>query len=325
MKTSKKQLMKKIWCASLLFAISGFVSSAFAQGAEKRPNITWLVGFPPGGSVDAITRSVAQQLSTLSGQAVVVENRPGASGSLALQQAAKSAPDGNTLVTVPGPVLQPTPVPEVGKELRAVSMMAQGPMVLVAPAATAPADFQSLIKAMKASPNKWSFATSGNGTSQHLAGELFNQMAGTQALHVPYKGGGQAITDVVGGQVPLAMLGASPVLPHIQSGKLKAFAVTTSERLPQLPDVPTFKEHGLAGYEASQWFAVAVPAGTSAARVRQLNEWIATALETTVVKDLIAKSGNFRGSGSPQTVESYLITDGEKWQALGNKIKIKFD
>ena len=308
-----------------MLAMSGFVSYAFAQGADKRPNMTWLVGFPPGGTVDVITRGVAQQLSNLSGQVVVVENRPGASGALALQQAAKSVPDGNTLITIPGPLLQPTPVPEVGRELRAVAMMAYGPMVLVSPAAGAPADFQSLIKAMKAMPSRWSFATSGNGTSQHLAGELLNQMAGTQAVHVPYKGGGQAISDVVGGQVPLAVLGASPVLPHIQAGKLKAYAVTSSQRLPQLPEVPTLNELGLTGYEASQWFAVAVPAGTPMTRVRQLNEWIAAAVETPAVKELISKSGNFRGSGSPQSVESFLMMDGEKWQSLATKINLKFD
>lgn len=325
MKTSANQLLRQIWCFTLVFAFGGFISNAFAQSTEKRSNITWLVGFPPGGTVDAITRGVAQQLSKLSGQAVVVENRPGASGALALQQAAKSAPDGNTLITIPGPVLHPTPVPEIGKELHAVAMLAQGPMVLVSPIANAPPDFQSLIKAMKAMPNKWSFATSGNGTSQHLAGELFNQMAGTQAIHVPYKGGGQAISDVVGGQVPLAVLGASPVLPHIQAGKLKAFAVTTSERLPQLPEVPTLGELGLTGYEASQWFAVAVPAATSMVRVQQLNEWISAALETPALKELISKSGNVRGSGSPQSVESFLIKDGGKWQSLATKIKLKFD
>lgn len=275
--------------------------------------------------MDAITRGVALQLSRLSGQSVVVENRPGASGALALQQVAKAPLDGNTLITIPGPLLHPNPVPQVGKELHAVAMMAQGPMVLVAPVATAPADFPSLVKAIKANPKSWSFATSGNGTSQHLAGELFNQMAGTQAVHVPYKGGGQAITDVLGGQVPLAVLGASPVLPHIQSGKLKAYAVTTRERLDLLPDVPSLRELGLTGYEASQWFAVAVPTGTPAARVQQLNEWITAALDTPAVKELIRNSGNVRGAGAPAAVEAFLIKDGERWQALATKLQIRLD
>jgi tripartite-type tricarboxylate transporter receptor subunit TctC len=323
--TSHLSTWRRLCLVALSVTLVGALSPVSAQGSDTRATITWLVGFPPGGTADAITRGVAQQLTRLSGQTVVVENRPGASGALALQQAAKSAADGNTLITIPGPLLYPNAVPEVGKELHAVAMMALGPMVLVAPSTTAPADFASLLKAMKAAPQQWSFATSGNGTSQHLAGELFNQMAGTQAIHVPYKGGGQAIADVVGAQVPLAVLGASPVLPHIQSGKLKAFAVTTSERLSLLPEVPTFRELGLKGYEASQWFAVAMPATTPTARIQQLNEWINTALDTPAVKELVSKSGNVRGNGSPQSVESFLIKDGEKWNSLAAKIKLKFE
>lgn len=298
-------------------------AALIANTAHAADNITWLVGFAPGGTADVLTRSIAQQLSKLSGQNVVVENHPGASGALALQQAAKAAPDGNTLITVPGPLLHANPVPEVGKELRAVAMLAQGPMVLVAPASSAPADFAALVKAMKTNPKAWSYGSSGNGTSQHLAGELMNQMAGTQAVHVPYRGGGQAITDVVGGQIPLAMLGASPVLPHIQSGKLKALAVTSSKRLDQLPQVPTMQEAGLAGYSASQWFSVAVPAKTPDARVQQLNAWLATALEAPAVQEVIRGSGNVKGSGSAKDVEDFLRQDTETWKKLAAQTKMQ--
>lgn len=293
--------------------------------AHAAENIVWLVGFPPGGTADVLTRSIAQQLSRLSGHNVVVDNRPGASGAIALQQAAKAASDGNTLITVPGPLLHANPVPEMGKELRAVAMLAQGPMVLVAPAGSAPADFAALVKAMKAAPKDWSYATSGNGTSQHLAGELMNQMAGTQAVHVPYRGGGQAITDVVGGQVPLAMLGASPVLPHIQSGKLKALAVTSSKRLELLPQVPTFQEAGLKGYEATQWFSVAVPAQTSNARVQQLNAWLLAALDTPAVQEVIRSSGNVKGIGSAEEVEMFLRKDTETWKRLAAQSKMQLN
>ena len=307
---------------ALIVATSAAIVSPMVQAAD---NIVWLVGFPPGGTADVLTRTVAQQLSRLSGQNVVVDNRPGASGAIALQQAAKSSPDGNTLITVPGPLLHATPVPEVGKELRAVAMLAQGPMVLVAPASAAPADFAALVKAMRAAPKDWSYGTSGNGTSQHLAGELMNQMAGTQAVHVPYRGGGQAITDVVGGQVPLAVLGASPVLPHIQSGKLKALAVTSSKRLDQLPQVPTFQEAGLAGYEATQWFSVAVPSQTSDARVRQLNAWITAALEATAVQEVLRTSGNVKGTGSAQEVDAFLRKDTETWKRLAAQAKMQLN
>lgn len=310
--------------AILSLAVAAGVS-LLTPTTHAADNITWLVGFAPGGTADVLSRSIAQQLSKLSGQNVVVENRPGASGAIALQQAAKAAPDGNTLITVPGPLLHATPVPEVGKELRAVAMLAQGPMVLVAPVSSAPADFAALVKAMKANPKNWSYGSSGNGTSQHLAGELMNQMAGTQAIHVPYRGGGQAITDVVGGQIPLAMLGASPVLPHVQSGKLKALAVTSSKRLEQLPQVPTMQEAGLAGYSATQWFSVAAPAKTPDARVQQLNAWLATALEAPAVQEVIRGSGNVKGAGSAKEVEDFLRQDTETWKKLAEQTKMQLN
>lgn len=310
---------------ALLAIAATALLSPMALANDNKGTITWLVGFPPGGTADVLTRSVAQQLGRLSGQNVVVDNRPGASGAIALQQAAKAAPDGNTLITIPGPLLHANPVPEIGKELRAVALLAQGPMVLVAPTASAPADFAALVKAMKVAPKDWSYGSSGNGTSQHLAGELMNQMAGTQAVHVPYRGGGQAITDVVGGQVPLAMLGASPVLPHIQSGKLKALAVTSGKRLDMLPQVPTMQEAGLPGYEATQWFSVAVPAQTPDTRVRQLNTWLATALETVAVQEVIRSSGNVKGSGSAQEVEQFLRKDTENWKQLAAKTRMQLN
>lgn len=293
--------------------------------AHAADNITWLVGFAPGGTADVLTRSIAQQLSKLSGQNVVVDNRPGASGAIALQQAAKASPDGNTLITVPGPLLHATTVPEVGKELRAVAMLAQGPMVLVAPVSSAPADFAALVKAMKAAPRSWSYGSSGNGTSQHLAGELMNRMAGTQAVHVPYRGGGPAITDVLGGHIPLAMLGASPVLPHVHSGKLKALAVTSSKRLDQLPEVPTMQEAGLAGYVATQWFSVAVPAQTPDARVQQLNTWLSMALEAPAVQEVIRNSGNVKGTGSAREVEDFLRKDTDNWKRLAEQTKMQLN
>ncbi|WP_275936445.1 tripartite tricarboxylate transporter substrate binding protein [Pseudacidovorax intermedius] len=193
-----------------LLRLSALALSTLALGAhaeapwpEAKP-ITWIVGFVPGGSVDVLTRAFAKAVSDQIGQSIVVDNVPGASGALALKQAARAKPDGYTLVTVPGPVLFGQAQPEVGRELQAVGLLSQGPIVLVGGAALAPTDLSSLIAAMKKNPQQWDYASSGIGTGQHLAGELFNQMAGTQMLHVPYKGGGQAVVDVVGGQVKLA-------------------------------------------------------------------------------------------------------------------------
>ena len=189
-----------LFAATLALALPGHAAGDPAAWPNAKP-ITWLVGFPPGGSLDVLTRMAARQLAEKTGQSVVVENRPGASGAIALQAAARAAPDGYTLITVPGPILSKTNPPEIGRELVGIAMLAQGPMVLVGGAANAPSTVAELIAAMRKDPGAWSYGSSGNGTSQHLAGELFNTMSGTAMRHIPYKGGGQAVTDVVGGQV----------------------------------------------------------------------------------------------------------------------------
>ncbi|MDM0120388.1 Bug family tripartite tricarboxylate transporter substrate binding protein [Variovorax arabinosiphilus] len=296
-----------------------------AGDATAWPNakpITWIVGFPPGGTVDVLTRVAARKLGEKTGQSVVVENRPGASGAIALQAAAKAAPDGYTLITVPGPVLYATQPPEVGKELVAVATLAQGPMVLVSGMPNAPAQMSELIQAMKKNPAAWSYATSGNGTSQHLAGELFNVSAGTAMTHVPYKGGGQAVVDVVGAQIPLGMLGVTPVLQQIKSGKLKAYAVTTGYRIESLPDVPTMKEAGLKDYDAAQWYVVAAPKGMQAAQVQQLNTWINEVAASAELRPALVASGSIAGKGSAKDAQQFIESDTRKWKELATKAKL---
>lgn len=300
------------------------------QAAESAPwpnakPITWIVGFPPGGTADALTRVAARKLSEKTGQPVVVDNRPGASGALGLQLATKAAADGYTLITLPGPLLYKQQVPEVGKELRAIAMLAQGPMVFVAPSSTKPSTINELLDALRKDPKSWSYATSGAGTSQHLAGELFNSVAGTTMVHIPYKGGAQAIVDVVGGQVPLAVLGAAPVLPFIHSGKLKAYAVTTAFRLDSLPHVPTMQEAGIKGYEATQWFAVGTSAGVADERVNRLNAWLIEIATSPDMKAALQASGNVAGVGSAQRVTGFILEDQQKWKELVKKIKLSID
>lgn len=284
--------------------------------------ITWIVGFAPGGTVDVLTRLAAKKLSEKTGQSVVVENRAGASGAIALQAAAKAAADGYTLITVPGPVLYATAQPEVGRELMAIATMAQGPMVLVSGLANAPAQMPDLIQAIKKNPSAWSYASSGNGTSQHLAGELLNVTAGITMTHVPYKGGGQAVIDVVGGQVPLGLLGVTPVLQQIKSGKLKAYAVTTSYRIESLPDVPTMKEIGLRDYDAAQWYVIATPKGTPAAQVQQLNTWLNEITASEDLKPALLASGSIAGKGSAKETQQFIESDTRKWKELAKSSKL---
>lgn len=301
-------------------ALLSTATPLFAQGTQP---ITWLVGQPAGGTVDVVTRLVARQVEQTLGQTVVVDNRPGAAGTIALNAAAKAPKNGFTLVTVPGPILFKLPVPQIGKELVGVAMLAKGPMVLVGTtAAPLPRSLAALLAAAKQDPKAYSFASSGNGTSQHLAGELINQMANTQIVHVPYKGGSQAVTDVIGGQVPLGMLGITPVLPHIKSGKLRAYGVTTASPSPMLPDVPTLSEAGLKGFDADQWFVVAAPAGVPAERITVLNAAITKALQNPEVQAALASAGVVATAASAQQTADFVAKDVARWQALAKKANL---
>jgi tripartite-type tricarboxylate transporter receptor subunit TctC len=312
--------------AAAMGLLAALALPSFAQAGYPDKPITWIVGFPPGGSVDVMTRLVAHKLEQALGQSVVVENRPGGSGVIALNAAAKAAPDGYTLVTVPGPVLTNLPLPRLGKELTGVAMLGKGPMVLVGTAGpSAPVDLKALIASAKAAPGKYSFASSGNGTSQHLAGELMDQMAGIKMTHVPYKGGNQAVTDVIGGQIPLAMLGIPPVLAHVKSGKLKAYGVTTMKRSPALPDVPTMAEAGLPGFEASQWFVVAVPTGVPADRVQKLNAAIGAILKQPDIVKAFENMGVDPAVESPRQTTDYVAADLKRWRALARKSNLALD
>jgi len=298
--------------------------AAWAQGSGAV--ITWLVGQPAGGTVDVVTRVVARQVEALLKQTVVVDNRPGAAGAIALNAVAKAPASAPLLVTVPGPILSATPVPQIGKELAGVATLGRGPMVLVGTmAAPLPATLEALLAAARKDAKAFSFATSGNGTSQHLAGELINQMAETQMVHVPYKGGAQAVTDVVGGQVPLGILGVAPVLAHLRSGRLRAYGVTTAARSPLLPDVPTLAESGLKGFDADQWFVVATGANAPAERVSALNEAINRALQNPEVQTALAKAGIASAPASPQQTTEAVGRDYARWQALVKKANLPLE
>lgn len=313
-----------LFAATLALALPGHAAGDPAAWPNAKP-ITWLVGFPPGGSLDVLTRMAARQLAEKTGQSVVVENRPGASGAIALQAAARAAPDGYTLITVPGPILSKTNPPEIGRELVGIAMLAQGPMVLVGGAANAPSTVAELIAAMRKDPGAWSYGSSGNGTSQHLAGELFNTMSGTAMRHIPYKGGGQAVTDVVGGQVPLAILGATPVLPHIKSGKLKAYAVTTGYRIDSLPDVPTMQEAGVKGFDAAQWYVIATPMGAAADVLARLNGWINEIAVSSEMKPALLASGSVPGKLSARETQAFVDADSARWKDLAKKARLDLE
>ncbi|KAB7619430.1 Bug family tripartite tricarboxylate transporter substrate binding protein [Verminephrobacter eiseniae] len=292
---------------------------------QGRP-ITWLVGQPAGGTTDVLTRVVARALAHQLDQAVIVENRPGAAGAIALQAAAKAAQDGLTLVSIPGPTLTHIPRPQIGKEMTALAILARGPMVLVGTMATAlPPTLEGLLAAARKNPGVLSYATSGNGTSQHLTGELLNQLARTQMTHIPYKGGGQAVTDVVGGQVPLGLLGITPVLPHIKAGRLRAYGISTATRSGLLPDVPTLQEAGLPDFNADQWFVVATPTGVPDDRVQALNAAINRALQAPEVQAAYVAAGVEPTLATAQQSTAFVLQEMERWQALAHQAKLQWD
>lgn len=303
--------------AAILALCQTSLAAAPADDANwpQRP-VRWIVGFAPGGTADILTRIAAEQLAQRLGKSVVVENRSGASGALALNLVANSQPDDTLLITVPGPIIFPRDEPGIGKELDPVIMLAEGPMIIVGPASNPQHSLADVITDAKQNPRKWNYATSGTGTSQHLAGEMINQLAGTQMVQVPYKGGGQAVSDVVGAQVPLAILGPTPVLPHIASGALQAYAVTTTYRLSSLESVPTVAEAGIEGYDASQWFALATTKGVSPRRIERLNGLLADIVKTQKFREAVTAAGMKIAPGSPEDLLNVVQADRAKWANL---------
>ena len=226
--------------------------------AQKYPEraIRFVVPFPPGGSTDVAARSLADKLSASLGQTVIVENRAGANGAIGTTEVARAAPDGYTILFAADFV----PITQVTTQPIALAVHASVPARTV----------QELIAYAKANPGKLSFCHSGTGSGQHFSGELFKKMAGIDMVHVPYKGGGPAMQDLVAGQVPVGVLGSTPLIPHHKSGRIRILAFTSLERFPPMPDIPTLHESGLTGFQTSQWLGLLAPRGTRDEVVQKL-------------------------------------------------------
>lgn len=305
-----------------LAAIAAPTVGALAQPAYPSKPIRLIVPFPPGGGTDMIARTVAQKLADQNQWNVVVDNRPGAGGNLGVDAAAKSAPDGYTLVMgqtsnlAINPSLYAKLPYDPLKDLVPVALVSSSPIVMAAPAKSPYKTFADVVAAAKAKPDGITLGFSGNGTVAHLAGELAENAAGIQLRHVPYKGAAQAMTDLVGGQIDLYMSSVPTLLGQVRNGKLRAIVLTSTKRSAQLPDTPTLEESGYKGFEAVTWFGVLAPAGTPAAIVQQLNKAINRALEQPDVAEKLRSEGGEVLGGSPEKFSNLLRTDVPRWAQI---------
>jgi len=305
----------RVFLLALVFLISG---SAQAQNYPSRP-VRLVVPLSPGGFADVPTRMLLPRLSQALGRQVFVENKPGAGGTIGADSVAKSVPDGHTLLVAATPHvisahLYRTLLYDSLKDFAPVALFGSGPYALVVNPQQLPvASVRELIAAAKAKPGKIDYASSGNGSAQHLVSALFNTLAGIELNHVPYKGSGPAMQDLLGGQVPVSFAGIPNVISSVKAGKLRALAVTTANRWSELPDVPTVAEAGVPGYEATLWLGLAAPAGTPADIVNRLYTETAKVLQDSELQQ------SFRGAGvnatimNPQEFGAFIRVEYEKW------------
>jgi len=308
--------------------LTGVASCALGQSWPSKP-IRWIVPFAPGGSNDITARNVAERLNAAFGQPVIVENRPGAAGTIGVALAAKGAPDGYTIVSSSDTIVAaPYLYSKVGfhpiKDFAPVTQLARQPVVLAVHPSLGVHSVGELVALVKRKPGL-GYASSGSGTQQHFVGEWFASLAGIKLTHVPYKGGGQAITDLLGGQVQLASLGAAPVVPHYKSGKLILLAQSTGKRSPFLPDVPTYQEAGIKGLVLEQWQGVFLPANTPAPIVTRLHTEIVKALANPKVRERFAQNGLEVVGNTPEQFAVVLRADYEKYGRLVRELNIKSD
>ena len=312
-----------------LFAVLAFVPLlALAQDYPTKP-VRIIVPFAAGGVADALPRMVGEKLSQKWGQPVVVENKVGAAGNIGMAEGARAAPDGYTLTLAPtgnltvNPTLFPNLPFDTAKDFTPVTMLAQVANVLVVHPSVPAKSFKELIAYAKANPDKLNFASPGDGSGAHLAGELLKLEAGIKMTHVPYKGLAPAVNDLLGGQVQMMFAGISTVLQHVKAGKLVALAVASPARNPQLPDTPTVIESGIAGFEVTSWYGIVTRSGTPPAVVQKLNRDMVEALKAEDVKAKLAGMGLEPVGNTPEQFDTLIKAEGRKWSDIVRRAGIK--
>ncbi len=317
--------MKRLFCLALLLA----ACAVSAQEWPAKP-IRWIVPYPPGGGTDVIARIMQNRMAEGLGQPIVIENRGGAGGALGTEAAARAAPDGYTLLfTLSSHTINPLLYKlhyDVERDFAPVSLIVSVPQLIAANPDSPIKSMSELVASAKAQPGKLSFASVGNGTPSHIAGELLKLKMGIDLLHVPYKGGGPAVTDTIGGQVPLIFVTAPAAMSQVRAGRLRALAVTTLKRSPGAPDVPTVAEAlNLPDYEVDSWYAMFAPANTPPAIIARIQKEIARVVQLPDVRQKLIEQGGDPVGGPPEQLERVVKAELKKWAEVIQAAKIKVD
>ncbi len=321
--------LRRVLMAGIATAVCLVTLSAMAQTYPSKP-IKVVVGYAAGGAVDVVARTIGQSISNSMGQAVVVENKPGAGTNIAVKSVITAEPDGYTLMMAANALAanmslyQPAPF-DAERDLVAVSLIGRVPVVIAANANAPYANIKQLIDAAKGKPNSIAFGSPGNGSTPHMAIELFTRAAGIDLQHVPYRGGSPAITDVIGGQLPLVAVNALEVLPHVKSGKLKVLAVLSPNRSAIFPDTPTIAESGYPGFEASVWYGLVAPAATPKPIVAKLHEEVQKALQTKEVRERMSAVGGEVVPGSAEMFANLIRSERQRYAKLVREAHIQPD
>ncbi len=327
------------FCRSMHLALGAFslvATSLIAPAVAAQPAsypakpVKVLVGFTAGGAVDLVARTLGQAMSPALGQPMVIENKPGAGTNIAMRALIDAPADGYTLMVTANSVaanpalFQPAPFdPE--KDIAPVALIGRVPVVIAANTASPYGNVAQLVSAAKQKANSVSYGSPGNGSTPHMAIEFFSRAAGIDLQHVPYRGGSQAITDVIGGQLPLVAVNALEVLPHVKAGKLRVLAVLSPNRSPIYPDAPTIAESGFPGFEASVWYGFIAPANTPKAIVTRLHDEVQKALQSKEVRDRLANAGGEVLPGSSEQFASLIRNERQRYAKLVREANIKPD
>ncbi|HEV8110064.1 MAG TPA: tripartite tricarboxylate transporter substrate binding protein [Burkholderiales bacterium] len=312
---------------SVSLALACFALLAHGQTYPARP-VKMVVPFSPGGPNDIIARLIGNKLGEALGQQMVIDNRPGGGGNIGTDAVAKAPPDGYTLLSAgPGslimnPVLMKVPY-DTARDFAPVSLMAHAPNVLVVHPSVPAKTLKELLALARAQPGRLNYASSGPGSSAHVAVALFASMAHIDITHVPYRGTGPAVNDLVAGQVQLAIVGIPPVLPHVKNGRLRALGVTGKTRSPELPDVPTVDEAGVPGYVVNLWYGLLVPTGTPQAIVTRLASEVTRIVRAPEMREKLAAAGAEPGGGTPEDYAAVIRADTVLWTRVIREAGIK--